>query len=292
MLIDHLANLSWAFNSEPLLSNLLAPEQVLAEEIRWPPLTKLDRMLSDDVCQQLDEQTRLGKYFEQIMWLGLAQHPRWERVQQHVVIQGEHRTLGELDLIVRNSASKEVEHWELAVKFYLGFGDVSQAKSWHGPRLSDRLDKKIDKLVNQQLPMAALANAQGLLPDECYHIARSRLLVKGRLFYPLTSVEGQLRQSLEWVEVPSFLNPKHEYGWWASADDWQKYLCTHTLDVQPLRRLEWLVPSLSQAPIVKLQDYLARYDRAAAEPETLWCPSLSRMIFVVSAQWLANVIHC
>ena len=69
---------------------------------------------------QHDYRFRLGRYFESLWHDVLADHRIFPLVESNLTLQGDGRTLGELDLLV---GSKQLEHWELAVKLYLCVGD-------------------------------------------------------------------------------------------------------------------------------------------------------------------------
>jgi hypothetical protein len=48
-----------------------------------------------------------------------------------------------------------VEHWEVAVKFYLLLGDRETWQCWVGPNQRDRLDKKVNRMRDHQLTLSA-----------------------------------------------------------------------------------------------------------------------------------------
>src|SRR5690554_1995355 len=96
-------------------------------------------------------QRRLGLYFEQLYACLLQDLLGWELLARNLQIRDERRTLGELDFLLRNPLTGEVEHHEIAVKFYLGHTDaVSRRVRWYGPNSRDRLDLKTDRLLQHQ----------------------------------------------------------------------------------------------------------------------------------------------
>ena len=97
---------------------------------------------------QHDHRFRLGRYFESLWHHVLADHRIFPLVESNLTLQGDGRTLGELDLVV---GSKQLEHWELAIKLYLGVGDQEDPCHWIGPSLRDRLGIKRDHLSQHQL---------------------------------------------------------------------------------------------------------------------------------------------
>ena len=80
-----------------------------------------------------------------------------------IELRAEGRTLGELDLLV--SGEGEVWHLELAVKFYLcAPGRPGDAWSdWIGPNGRDRLDRKLDRMRDHQLPLGQSEHARSHL---------------------------------------------------------------------------------------------------------------------------------
>ena len=70
-------------------------------------------------------------------------------------INGENKTLGELDYIVRKLNTKQVIHIELACKFYLYDNNAKSSKEekWIGPNRKDSLYDKLEKIRLQQFPL-------------------------------------------------------------------------------------------------------------------------------------------
>jgi len=129
---------------------------------------------------------RLGLYFERLYECVMTQLLGWELLAKNLQIAGQGRTLGELDFVLRNPASGQVEHHEIAVKFYLGYRDNADSQPlWYGPNTSDRLDLKTARLLNHQVRMTerpetlAALEAAGL-PQP----SKARIFMPGYLFYP------------------------------------------------------------------------------------------------------------
>ena len=122
--------------------------------------------------------TRLGTRFEALIAFWLKDrigHP-FELIGQNIQRQHGTRTIGELDLLVRNHDSGLVEHWELSIKFYLGEPPFAPA-DWRGLNLRDTLARKLSHLYQHQF---AASEASGLA------IEQRRAIVKGRLFWPIS----------------------------------------------------------------------------------------------------------
>lgn len=110
---------------------------------------------------------RLGLYFEHLMKFWFAHSPWHELLQQGLPIR-EHGnkkqpTLGECDFLVFDKKRQEIQHWEVAVKFYLGLTSQNhnaqnhkqdQVVQWLGPNLKDQLDRKLTHTLKHQLPFS------------------------------------------------------------------------------------------------------------------------------------------
>jgi Uncharacterized protein conserved in bacteria len=91
-------------------------------EAYLPRLKQLEQHPSElvEFLQKL-KSTRLGLRFEMFIWFWLLDHPYHPyQLLGHSIqkIDGP-RTVGELDFVLKNTESGEVEHWEVALKYYL-----------------------------------------------------------------------------------------------------------------------------------------------------------------------------
>jgi hypothetical protein len=182
---------------------------------------------------------KLGLRFEAIVahWIDLE--PSLNLLAKNLVVHDGKRTIGEFDLIVDNNGT--VEHWELAVKFYLGISDVLNLANWHGPDPSDTLARKINRMASHQLRLSQHPAGQKLLQLNGWDVRRARSLVKGRLFHPYQSF--RLQQFL----MPPNVNPGHEKGWWLTDTDFALAPELKSARFVILERSNWLAPLLSVA---------------------------------------------
>ncbi len=156
---------------------------------------------------------RLGHYFEWLWHIWLRAHPRYDLLRANAVWREQGITLGETDLLLRDRDSGEIEHWELAVKFYLGYGDLALRSHWHGPQFRDRLDHKFEHLKFSQTRLSLLPAVQQQLKQQNLRVSRVRCVVKGRLFLPWTAY---------WQQQPvAFAAPQFLHGFWLSLSEWQ-----------------------------------------------------------------------
>lgn len=226
-------DLAWALLSAPLL----IPE---AEVLDWPNhadtvqrlqlLNTVPTPLHNAVRAQ--RSGRLGLYFEALWQFWLADNPDYALRANNVQIQVNGTTSGELDLIVQDLHNGQLQHWELAVKFYLGVGDTRATSAWIGPNAQDRLDRKLQHLRNHQLPLLQYPETQAQLAAAGWNIQQQRLILKGRLFYPLQQT----------APAPIGASLAHLRGWWAQPEDFLAHFGTTPLQWQPLNRQHWLAP--------------------------------------------------
>ena len=155
--------------------------------------------------------TRLGIYFEQLLSFYFSYYPRFELIAKNLQVNDAKRTLGEYDFIVLDHNDKQYYHYEVAVKFYLGYPTEQQAlansiaknralHNWHlwiGPNKKDSLAIKMNHLREHQLPLAhtnagkAALRSIGL-EDSTIH---SKLLLTGCLYQPLSGTIAPPRYS-------------------------------------------------------------------------------------------------
>ena len=187
----------------------------------WPRLLQLDanpRPLQ--YALNLRPNLRLGNYFEDLLafWLGDEGWHEFLLIGHGIQRMDGKRTLGELDFLLENLDTGQIEHWEVCVKFFLGEG-LLKAADWVGLQRQDTLGRKLHHLQHQQF---AVRRIQGLQID------RRRAVVKGRLFWPSHMLQRHL---------PCWLNRTHLSGEWQSqlprpAPEGQFWRRAH--------RLEWL----------------------------------------------------
>jgi len=239
-------DLAWAIGSPPLLRPARAG---LDHAPRWLDQAWCDRALavSRDWLDALDHDPaplrdhlarardhRLGSYFEDLLafWLTWPDNPLYALIARNLPVRHEGRTLGEFDFLVRERASGETQHWEVAVKFFLGVRAGGAARHWIGPGLRDRLDLKLARLRDHQLRLADSPAGRDLLTSLGLPAARPVCLVKGRLFYPACARED------DWT--PHDAAPGHLRGWWLDHDAFRARWAAAGLDWLHLPRAGWM----------------------------------------------------
>lgn len=236
-------DLAWSLASPPLLAPT-APAgawpdagwgaRLLAASQDW--LAALDRDLAPLQEALARRSGRLGAYFESLLdaWLSWPGNPLYRRLHHGLPVRRDKLTLGEFDFLVEELATGEVQHWEVAVKFYLGIAPGGSAADWVGPGLKDRLDLKLERLLRQQLPLATRPEARALLLQLGLPGPRPLGLVRGRFFYPADACAA------DWA--PAVAAPGHLRGWWMPAPRFLHHFGDAGLAWLRLPREHWLAP--------------------------------------------------
>ena len=186
----------------------------------WPRLQYLDQHpeVLLNFLQKL-KSTRLGLRFEMFIWFWLldhAYHP-YELLGHSIQKIDGRKTVGELDFVLRNTATAEIEHWEVALKYYLAEGDFS-LPYWYGLNRSDTLSRKLNHFTQKQFQFA---DALGQT------IQRRFCILKGQLYLP----EFSLRSPL-----PDWVNPARRIGQWGQC------IPSGSEHYYRLQRHEWICP--------------------------------------------------
>ena len=171
----------------------------------------------------------------------LADHRIFPLVESNLTLQGDGRTIGELDLLV---GAKQLEHWELAVKLYLCVGDQDDPFHWIGPSLRDRLGIKRDHLRQQQLAHTKDPVIGAWLAERYGQPVRQiRAIIKGWGFYPYDDWSSG-------VKPPQFLNPMHLRGWWMTRKEFDSRFQGGGHHVQGAYKAFLVKPNLGRGPTV------------------------------------------
>ena len=127
---------------------------------------------------------KVGIAFEALIQWGLEQGLGYTCLARDVQIMDDNRTVGALDLVAADPKG-HIEHWELAYKLFLQADEGVSWSSWIGPGGRDRLDIKVNRMLNHQLPLSSTPAAQNTLQAlGVPAIERRRILLQGVLFTP------------------------------------------------------------------------------------------------------------
>ncbi len=225
-------NLAWAIASPPLIEH--ADGQAIWPDDRWYQelKTTLSAIKGDPPLPAKPHHFRLGGYFEELLIWWLDQPHGLNLIEANLPVRDRHRTLGEFDLLVDNRGC--VEHWEVAVKFYLGSGDLRDTCRWFGPNTADRLDLKLARLTEHQLHLSSHPVAKRLLQDKGIAVQRTRCVIKGRLYYPWDLF------AMDDFGYLSNAGAQHEKGWWLNRTAFQNIFAPKPYRWAYLQKQHWL----------------------------------------------------
>ena len=180
----------------------------------------------------------LGPYFEQLVLFLLQHMPGIEILAERLQVCEQGRTLGEFDLLFRDGVDGQVYHWELALKYYLGFAGADAQSLWWGPNANDRLDRKAAKLFDEQL---RLGESQQMFLRQ--HGVNTPLVAQAL-------VKGCLFQSQQALALPDYAQAAPQARW-CRVDALNEFLGCCPAWVR-LEKQEWLAP-LSSEVLVRRQ---------------------------------------
>jgi hypothetical protein len=150
---------------------------------------------------------RVGIQLECLINFWLEHHPNYALIARNLQVYEGKQTLGAFDYIVRHNHGR-IEHWEVAVKFYLRSTTATTWPSWVGPNRRDRLDIKLARMRDHQLPLSHSAAGRAALAKVGVDTAPIHVAwIKGLLFNPYTAPvlspphAGTNTPSGIWVEI-------------------------------------------------------------------------------------------
>ena len=134
-------------------------------------------------------QHRLGLYFERLIGFWIEHGSPYRLLAKNLQIHDEGRTVGEFDFLV--DGDNGPEHWEVAVKFYLGVGTGLHWHHWLGPNQRDRLSKKLNHMLDHQANLSrTYAGAAALRTLQLERQPTVRLWFKGHFFRASTVAQS------------------------------------------------------------------------------------------------------
>ncbi len=292
-------DLAWAITSPPIIQGqkhlinwTKTSDWTQAYEKFKAQLKALDQDPSK-LTQLLNKQNdyRLGHYFETLFRYWFEHNDRYQLLIQNLQIRDAGKTLGEFDFIVKDAVSGNVQHWEVACKFYLGIKNTPQHLCWVGPMLKDRLDIKYKSMQTRQSKLSAHPVAKQQLQQLNISIDEHVCLMKGRLFHPIDTSSSTL---------PQLIANTHQRGQWVRANHFLENFKSSAFQWQPLTKNQWLAsqPYNANETYYRAEDILQYFlDKTPSGPLCLsgFLPDQStshevKRIFLVGKDW-ANTFN-
>lgn len=230
---------------------LTPPDLPLNDERRhWlASLDADDRPLRDYLDRHCTS-PRLGLVFESLWHFFLHCDKDCELTAHNLAVRDGKRTVGEFDVIYYQHSSGRYFHLELAVKFFLYHpsGEPNPLSNWLGPNSADRLDRKLDRLIDHQLRLSRTKVGHRQLADLGIGGISPQLHFGGMLFYP---------PYLEVHPCPS-LHPDHLRGHWQTVSAFQAR--DKTEEWRVLGKPDWLAANFEMGTPID-NEVLARAQR-------------------------------
>jgi hypothetical protein len=182
---------------------------------------------------------RLGYYFESLVEYWLRHLYSRQRLFTHCQVKDGGRTVGEFDFLFDHPEGQITCHWEVAVKYYLRHKDnASGAITWYGPNPRDRLDLKLQRLLEHQVCLSLQPAANTVLEQLGRAQVVPNILLKGYLFYPAQEHWRSCDPETEG------LSPQHLRGWWTYIEPFHVPQTVPDARWLYLPQLRWLAPAL------------------------------------------------
>jgi hypothetical protein len=201
---------------------------------------------------------RLGIYFESLWHFFLTHDDQVDLVAHNLPIRHEGKTLGEFDCLYFCRQRQRHVHLELAVKYFLSNHTetrdehASQWREWWGPECQDRLDLKVNHLMQHQIQLSQYPQAKTALNQLGIVELAKEVEIKGYLF--------QARHDP--IPPPYGYNQEKNLNQWVFMKDLAAFAKAREFDTfKYLEKREWLAPwrgRVAELDLPALTESLAR----------------------------------
>jgi len=135
---------------------------------------------------ELPTNVRLGHLVEKIVSEFIKSSTNYRLLFENTQLVEAKKTIGEIDFILQEIATKQVIHLELAYKFYLFDPEISSnpINNWIGPNRNDSLKEKLEKLKTKQFPLLFQSTAASTFKTLDLDEVAQKLCFLASLFVP------------------------------------------------------------------------------------------------------------
>ncbi|CAA0087122.1 Uncharacterised protein [Zhongshania aliphaticivorans] len=213
--------LAWSCFSETLITEITTATKTISRphfpltqhRLQWLHTLDNNNLKLKTYLNEHCHSTRLGLVFESLWHFFLQEDPDTELIAHNIPVRSNKVTLGEFDLIYYCHQSNRYIHLELAVKFFLGISNKQSPPGldqWFGPNRADRLDRKLARLSQHQLPLAYTEAGQEVISTFGIEDFDQEIQVSGTLFHDRSD-------NAEYAA----LNPNHQRGDWLNISEFE-----------------------------------------------------------------------
>lgn len=228
---------------------------------------------------------QVGLYFEDLLAFWLEVGSPYQLLARNLQVHQGKITKGAFDFILETPV-ETFEHWEVTVKFYLQSEAATSWEKWIGPGARDRLDIKMDRMRDHQLPLSSSdVGKEALYPITGDRPIAQRAVTKGQFFSYWHGKEN----------LPDGANSKNTVGAWLKNKEMEAFAEMHPEAFYCRRdKPSWLAPLIAhrdevQNPIEWMEEYRARHgDKPVMFSLMKGDPEFMRevkRIFVVPNSW-------
>jgi hypothetical protein len=168
---------------------------------------------------------RLGFLYQHLCKALFKASGHYQNIDEEIILNEQGRTLGAIDFILEDKKTKQHQHWEVAIKFYL-----LHHGQWYGPNAQDRLDIKLNRMLTHQLTLSERPMFHQTYPQ--WQQLTHHLLMQGRLYTNPFTKESVPTDCLGYP-----LNPTQVNGYWCYQH--QAHNISETL--YRLQKSEWMI---------------------------------------------------
>ena len=279
-------DLAWVINSPSLVEqqadwpNIASQTNTLQDNWVAQWLLSLDADPSALLSHLAKEKSHfIGAYFESLWAFYLLSNPNYDLIAKNLQANSKTRTEGEFDFIVFDIDNGHYIHQEVAIKFYLGFSkqnhyNFSDGQNiWLGPQCKDRLDLKMDKMLNSQINLSNTDSGKKALKsiniDSDTNNIKTQLIMKGYLFYPPNPL----------VVAPDICNQNHLRGLWFRLDELKKYIEESDFDAWALlNKPDWVSPYCTDLSTTNMPSTINYHDNRFTEKPDIICAAKNKIV--------------